>query len=521
MTGACYIEGMSEEVLALLTGSGIRIEDRDELEEFLSMPDAKEAVAGSSFEQVFFTVKALGLPDALDLLPLVSARQICGFIDLDCWRKDSFVRKPFMEWIAAFVQAGPEETARALSGIDYVVVALFLKNLITVYEIERDEPPPATQLLYSPDNSLAVEQTGSGDAATISTLILDALFKYNPDLGYAVLRKVRYTTRIELEETAYQNKVRRLDVHGFVDYYEALSIYAGSERAATSIRPREDDDDEIPGEESPRSLPTVFADSLSGGGYLLTALSRMAGRQADRVAEELTALGNRILSANLVNLGEVEGIRVALGEMRDFLTIGLEHLSGGEPAAAARLLEENHAQAIFKAGFDLLAGLRGKAERLARLPGFKPELLEHPEQEFVAGLARFKPLLWDQGRYRGFRELREVRDADARIERIRAIVGYCLASFGPSIGATLRQAFNTAVVRQIVSGRFDPTPLETGELERAIADGVTLAGPQVPDALRDVVGEWLEELRSDLEPLVGKDIDPRFVGFVRMKGQSG
>ena len=57
-------------------------------------------------------------------------------------------------------------------------------------------------------------------------LILDALFKYNPHLGTQILTLVRYTTRLELEETAYDNKVRRLEVHGFVDYYEAMSIYA-------------------------------------------------------------------------------------------------------------------------------------------------------------------------------------------------------------------------------------------------------------------------------------------------------
>ena len=61
-------------------------------------------------------------------------------------------------------------------------------------------------------------------------LILDALFKYNPHLGTQILTLVRYTTRLELEETAYDNKIRRLEVHGFVDYYEAMSIYASPDR---------------------------------------------------------------------------------------------------------------------------------------------------------------------------------------------------------------------------------------------------------------------------------------------------
>ena len=513
---ACYIECMAKETFNPLTGSGIRIRDREELEDFLSIPGAADAVRASSFEQVFFTLKSLGLADSLELLSLASAKQIRGFVDLDCWRKDSFVRKPFMEWIAAFVQAGPELASEALAGIDDDVVALFMKDLITVFELERDDPPATAELMYTPDDTLAVHMDDAGDAATICGLILDVLLSYNPGLGYKVLRKVRYTTRTELEETAYQNKVRRLDVHGFVDYYEALSIYAGPVNGEAPVRPREEEDG-IPGEEPPQSLPTVFADSLAEGGFLLAAMGRVSGDAADRLAEELTALGNRVLSANLVNLGEVEGIRTALGEMRDFLTIGLERLSGGDVAVAADMLLKNHVQWVFKTGFDLLAGLRGTVEKMARLPGFKPELLEHPDQEFVAGLARFKPLLWDAGRYRHFRELSEVEAAAIRLEKIRIVSRFFLDEFGPSIETTLRQAFNTAATQLAISGRFEPAAVESEALESMIAEGVELPMPDVPEELREFLGDWLETLRTDLEPLVGKPIDPRFVGFVTMR----
>jgi len=323
-------------------------------------------------------------------------------------------------------------------------------------------------------------------------------------------------TRTELEEEAYQNKVRRLDVHGFVDYYEALSIYAGSERSETPAQPRGVEEEDIPGEEPAAGLPTVFADSLSEGGFLLAAFEDVTGDDADRLAEELTALGNRILSANLVNLGEVGGIRLALGEMRDFLTIGLQHLSGGDSVVASDRLRKNHAQAVFKAGFDLLIGLRSEAEGLARFQGFHPDLLEHPDQEFVAGLARFKPLLWDAGRYRNFRDLEEVDLAKVRVKRIRTVSESLVERFGQSVGTTLKQAFNTAVVQMAVSGRFEPLPIKASELEQFLAEGVELPELSVPDELRESLSLWTNELRKDLEPLVGQKIDPRFVGVVTM-----
>src|SRR5256712_2432414 len=247
---------MSDEILSPLIGSALRVEDRSQLEEFLTRPDAAHVVRNASFEEVFFTIKHVGLADSLDLLPLVSGKHVRGFIDLDCWRKDTFIRKPFMEWMAAFIQSGPEETMKAISGVDDTVVSLFLKNLIHVYEIDRDDPPTGTQLIFTPDNRFAVEPLEEGEATTIGMLMLDALFKYYPDLGTQILTKVRYTTRVEPEETAYDNKNRRLEAHGFVDYYDALSIYRTSGLGpGQGPADREKLVEEIPGEENPGNLP--------------------------------------------------------------------------------------------------------------------------------------------------------------------------------------------------------------------------------------------------------------------------
>src|SRR5437763_17056508 len=156
---------MPNEMLSPLTGSALRVENKEQLDEFLARPDAAQAVKAASFEEIFFTVKHVGLADSLDLLPLVSGKQVRGFIDLDCWRKDTFVRKPFMEWVAAFIQAGPEETVRALSGTDELVTALFLKDVVRVYEVERDDPPEGTQIIFSPDNRFGVEPVEEGEPA--------------------------------------------------------------------------------------------------------------------------------------------------------------------------------------------------------------------------------------------------------------------------------------------------------------------------------------------------------------------
>jgi hypothetical protein len=509
---------MSNEMLSPLVGSSLRVANRDQLDEFLSRPDVQYVVRASSFEEVFFTIKHVGLADSLDLLSLVSGKQVRGFIDLDCWRKDTFVRKPLMEWVAAFIQAGPEETMKAISGIDDTVLALFLKDLINVYEVERDDPPTGTQLIFTPDNRFAVEPMEEGEPTTIGMLILDALFKYNPNLGTRILSGVRYTTRIELEETAYENKNRRLEAHGFVDYYDALSIYATPPPAGDEVvADREEPTEAIPGEENPGNLPAVFADSLLGGTFLMKAFEQITDPiESDRFAQELTALGNRILSANLVNLGELEGIRPALEEMRDFLTIGLEHLTSARPEIAPQVLRKSYIQTIFKFGFDQVARLRVEADRVAQLPGFDVRTLDEPDREFLEALRRFKPLVIEDGRYRNFQSLADVESVRARLHEMARMVEVFIASF-PVIRDSLRKTFNTATVRFAVSGNFEATALEASEVESFLAGGFKLPAVEVPAALQPFAERWWAELREELEPLAGKPIDTRFIASIHIK----
>jgi hypothetical protein len=509
---------MSNEMLSPLIGSALRVENKDQLDEFLSRRDAAHVVKTASFEEVFFTVKHVGLADSLDLLPLVSGKQVRGFIDLDCWRKDTFVRKPFMEWIAAFIQAGVEETMKAISGIDHTVTALFLKDVIKVYAIEGDDPPTGTELIFTPDNRFAVEPVEEGEPTTIGMLILDALFKYNPNLGTQILTEVRYNTRIDLEETAYENRNRRLEAHGFVDYYDALSIYAvPPPDVSQSVADREPATEEIPGEESPGNLPAVFADSLLGGAFLMKAFEKVTNpSESDRFAQELTALGNRILSANLVNLGELEGVRPALEEMRDFLTIGLEHLSGSRVDLAPDVLRSSYIQTIFKVGFDQVARLRDEADRLAQVRGFQVSMLDDTDKEFVEALRRFKPLLVEDGRYRNFQSVTDVQRVRARLEELVRMVEAFMVTF-PAVKESLRKTFNTSTVQFAISGKFEPVPVNAKQLESFLASGFRLPKVEVPPALRSFTKAWWDALREELEPLAGKPIDPRFIASVHIQ----
>jgi hypothetical protein len=276
----------------------------------------------------------------------------------------------------------------------------------------------------------------------------------------------------------------------------------------------------IPGEEVPGNLPSVFADSLAGAFFLQKALSSIANpAEAERVSQELTALGNRVLSANLINMGELEGVRPALEEMRDILNIGLELLTGGDADRAAEALSGSYVQTIFKVGFDRIARLRNGGDQLALIPGFQLGMLDTADQDFIEGLRRFKPVMADGGRYRNFRSVLEIETAQSRLQAL-TMMAKTLLPLIPSVPATFSQVFNTATLRTILHDRFDATPLnrnELAELQSWLAKGYRKPSIEVPAELLPFSQRWWNELEMELAPLAGKPLDPRFIQVILVR----
>jgi hypothetical protein len=214
-----------------------------------------------------------------------------------------------------------------------------------------------------------------------------------------------------------------------------------------------------------------------------------------------------------VNLGELEGIRPALEEMRDFLTIGLEYLTGGRAESAPQVLRKNYIQTIFKIGFDQVVRLRDEGDHLAQVSGFRVAALDEDDRQFLEAVRRFKPLLVDEGHYRNFQSLADVGGARVRLQQLRRMVEVFVTTF-PGTSESLRKTFNTATVQFAVSGKFEPRPLKAAEVESYLATGFNIPEVGVPAEIKPFAERWWEDIREELEPLVGKPIDPRFIGSI-------
>jgi len=543
--------------LALFLRDSLRINDRQLLEEFLMRPNARELIRVTSYQDLFILIRTVGLADSLELLPLTSEEQRRGFIDLDCWRKDSFQLPRFMEWLAAFIHCGPEETVRMARAVDANVLSLFLKESIEVHVLDPEESHPDLPLFLTPDGRFGVEITGEAESVPMARLLLDALFRFDPSLGYDLIDRVYWENRVALEEEAYQDKRRRLEEIGFVDYYDALEIY-GADGTNPNLRYRPPDKNELAGSST---LAAMFVASLTPGHYLREALQTVqTTAQAETISQGLAALANRLLSVYSVTPGDLEKVEPALEEMRDTLNLTLEHLTQRQESLAGGVFQRYDVQSLFKIGFTLISQLRDHADRISRrgnlrLEGLEETLLEFPEAEFYSGIKRLRPLFFEgiedpsRANYRHFQGLADLELARKLLDQVDVmssafwqVLGTSPKEFLAGQSARLNlswkevrfsQIFSTAVINYLMRGvpglsALSPSDLseflkvgDTLDVNRLAAQLVSATERQVQTAMGNseesslvlqFAKKWLAACAQELFPLAGaKKIDPRFI----------
>jgi hypothetical protein len=110
----------------------------------------------------------------------------------------------------------------------------------------------------------------------------------------------------------------------------------------------------------------------------------------------------------------------------------------------------------------------------------------------------------------------DIENGHGRLLALESMIRTFLDGFS-AVPATFARAFNTATVRIALFGSFEILPLTASELTQFLADGFRLPEMDVPVALRPFADQWWTALRSEMEPLVGKKIDPRFIDTVSMQ----
>lgn len=544
----------------------------------LDDPKIAERVKALPALDVVLALKELGVNDSVSALALLSEEQTRALFDLEMWEGDHLASEEAILWLQGFQEAGPEALLSAAGSLDREALILLLRRRLRIGLKPKDDasdpiaaegwmssPPPELEpLVETPDGvyiiaARAVEEGEEEEAEPLDEEarkwilgFVEALYRredWQDTTG--LLRAAMDDLSSSLEEDAYRFSTGRKEDLGFPPLSRAIEVYAPLDPATLSAPKLP------PSPALDRPLPALYAHSLSEG-LLLSVLDSIDDpKLAERIEAELLAVGNKLLVADGVRVGQREATEAALAGMRGYIELAMAFdPEGGAADPASRIalglarLKERHLSELVRIGYTL--SLRAKA-RARTLQGRSLSSLDASVLEALSfRRPRFCPALdpWVQtgsaaldpaglGLSRAFSAPEELAAVHAWIDELEALVAFVdarglQASPAEALPAaperTLDVLAATALARRMLGQAAEARALDGAELSD-LADGIALKDGQprfaparveaalseLPELLLPRAERWLCHLAEQLYPQVGSErVDARFVeGLLR------
>jgi hypothetical protein len=464
-----------------------RLTGRHRLDLVLSQPDPGAVVRALPADELYLAIQEIGLADAAELVQLASPEQFRTFLDLDAWRGASLDPERLLPWLRAARAGGrngeaEERRWRAqLAAIDSELLALLLRSTLRIHDLEEDPDPDVEgdRCLRTPEGRFLVELLPEGVDYVATRDLLDDLYAANPFGAGRLISAVRWDLPSDLEESALRWRSGRLADLGFPSAEEALSWFARPPREAAVAAPGE-----------PARPPGFWLAAHRRGTLLDRAAARLDAPGQDRFELQAMAAANAVMVADQVEATDPEAVRSAVEAARALLELGLERLSSGDEAAAARVLATAPAKRIFQHGFARLLELRWRAQRLWEAGGAgtrRAPLLDPPLAEAAVAADRRRPLYFPgletpRGEWgsaasgaataRAFRSPEEVLRTDAALADAEALAALArrlglVPPPGRESRTTLSALYLTALANERLGRSFSADPIAAAEIPAA------------------------------------------------------
>ena len=126
---------LAEQLSVLLLAPGRLKQDL-----LLSSPLAARLVPMLPEQEIYLTLKEIGLEDALPILSLMSREQLHYLSDLEAWQKERFEAPEFLKIIKMIHQCGEDKLAEWLDAADPELLVLLLREYghVTKFDLTKD-----------------------------------------------------------------------------------------------------------------------------------------------------------------------------------------------------------------------------------------------------------------------------------------------------------------------------------------------------------------------------------------------
>jgi hypothetical protein len=364
-----------------------RARGKRRLDLILDARDPQALVRALPADELYLTIREVGLGDAAPLVQLASAGQFKVFLDLAAWSRETFDPREVLPWLRA-ARAGAQlepkaaaRWARKLAALDPEVLYLVLRDALRLHDLEDDPDPEfaSDRFMRTPEGKYVIEFVVDGLEYAAVRGLVDDLYAEDAFKATRLLSAIRSEIPSELEETALRWRTGRLADLGWPSLDEARSWFARPARTASPHAPG-----------PPARPPGFFLAALERGSLLDRAAARLGPDDRESVEVQIVAAANAVLVADAVDPGDPEAVRSAFEAARAYLELGLEKAGGGDEARAAEALAAGPVKRLFQEGFGRVLALSWRAKKILERAG-EGTRLGSPLDEALAALAERRP----------------------------------------------------------------------------------------------------------------------------------
>jgi hypothetical protein len=385
-------------------------------------------VQGMPVEELFWTIKAIGPQDALQILGMATSEQLQFIFDLDWWQKDNLAPEKIIAWLILLFETGDERVSTWIGWIsrqDETLLPLILRLFVRVQkrpddmdiQDARDMLPPFTL------DDVYFIAFKKEELAPLMSRILTEIMARSDGLYRDVMETILWETSAEGLETAFRLKNARLSDFGIPDYYDSLDIYAPI--TPEQIRKVEDSRYALRGADE--ELMPAFIPTLYMGEYpaLHDAIAGIAGSPAmERVIFEWAGVANKVLMADNVDLDDPKAQKKTLLSVAAALNLAIELLmAGGKGALPVDILGECVLEDLVRLANTKIRALGSKIRRMMNDGVISREFshLPDPWEYLLEGLIMTpRPRLWNAATedYEDFDSLAQFSQAEGQLKEI-------------------------------------------------------------------------------------------------------
>ncbi len=529
-------------------------EKRQEL--ILLSEKARHLVQSMPSEELFWTIKATGPQDALQILSLATPGQIQLMLDLDWWRKDRLRPEKILAWLVLMFEASEDLVSAWIKWItkkDEWLIPALLRLFIRVYkrpdEMDIQEARDILPAFTLEDIYYVAFKTEK--TVPLFARFLTKIRDTGPEIYMDTMEILLNRTKAEIEENTYRLRKSRLSDHGLLDYHDSLDIYAPL--PGNRVRHLETEQARA----STQDLAMPFVPTLYMGDYpaLMAAVQGLAGTASlARVLQEWIGAANKVLMVDLDDPDDPDNLRHCLLKVAALLNLGIElemRVSGDSPEDILGIsVVEDLIRVSNRAIMDLSKRARALIDRHL-VPG---DLAGLPEQwsSTLKALSSKRPGIWDKTReeIRWISSTRELHETSLLLNRIEhwahimekvtphwsnweGAFPWDKTNFSSHLDLSWPTALLTALAQKSLGHEFLVSPVSSEELPRlrhkwldnngvhATADQLSLFLREelvLPEKLNDFIrketdlmlGEFAEEIRDTRD----QDIDGRFLNSI-------